>query len=216
MTHPLYEVLCDERLVAAIRAPSFEAGLKAAHAVADGGVRLLEITFTVPEATRVMRELRSRTDAIVGAGTVLTAAQAHAAIEAGARFIVAPNTSPEVAAVAREHKLLYIPGAFTTGEIIAAHAAGAHAIKVYPVGLIGPSYITVIRDPLPNIPMLAAGGINLENVVPFLKTGCVACGLGAALADSKLAAAGAYEEIKRRAQAFVARVREVPAARTLA
>jgi 2-dehydro-3-deoxyphosphogluconate aldolase/(4S)-4-hydroxy-2-oxoglutarate aldolase len=199
--------LLEERFVAVIRAATPEAALGAARAVAAGGIRHIEVTYSVPDAARVMAELRSRDDMIVGAGTVLTAAQCRAALEAGAKFIIAPNLSLEVARITREAGVMFCPGAYTTGEIIAARDAGAHVVKVYPVGVAGgPAYITVIRDPLPDIPMLAAGGTNIDNVVPFLKAGCVGCGLGASLADPKLAFAGNFAEITRRAEAFVARL----------
>lgn len=195
------------RLLAVIRAPSSAAALGAAHAVADGGIPIVEVTYSVPGAPGVMAELAGRVDLVVGAGTVLTAMQARDALAAGARFIVAPNFDPVVARIALDAGVLYVPGAYTTTEIIAARAAGAHLIKVYPVGVAGgPAYITVIRDPLPDVPMLAAGGTNLDNVVPFLEAGCVACGLGGTLADPKLAAAGGFGEITDRARAFVARV----------
>jgi 2-dehydro-3-deoxyphosphogluconate aldolase/(4S)-4-hydroxy-2-oxoglutarate aldolase len=155
-----------------------------------------------------MRELARRTDLVVGAGTVLTAKQAHDALDAGATFLVAPNLSAEVARVALAAGVAYVPGAYTTNEILAAVDAGAHLVKVYPVGVAGgPAYIRVIRDPLPGVPMLAAGGTNLDNVGPFLEAGCVACGLGAALADPALAAAGRFDEIAARARAFAERVR---------
>jgi 2-dehydro-3-deoxyphosphogluconate aldolase/(4S)-4-hydroxy-2-oxoglutarate aldolase len=196
------------QLIAAIRASTPEAALAAARAVTRGGVRLIEVTFTVPDAHRVIAELvRDGGDAVVGAGTVLTREQALRVVDAGGRFIVAPNVSGDVARVAHDHGLMYCPGAYTTGEIIAAMDAGAHVVKVYPVGVAGgPAYIRVIRDPLPNVPMLAAGGTNLENLVAFLEAGCIGIGLGAALADAKLAAAGDHAEITRRASAFVERV----------
>ena len=203
------ERLREQRLISVIRAPTASAALSAALAVAKGGIPLVEITFTVPDAPRVMADLAGRADLVVGAGTVLTAAQAAQALAAGARFIVAPNLSLEVARVALDAGVMYCPGAYTTHEILAARAAGAHVIKVYPVGVVGgPAYIQVIRDPLPDVPMLAAGGTNLENTVPFLQAGCVGVGLGAALADPALAAAGRFDEITRRARAFVERVSE--------
>ncbi len=200
-------VLREQRLVAVIRAPSPAAALGAARAVAAGGLKLLEITFTVPDAPRVMEELAPEPGVVVGAGTVLTAAQARAALAAGARFIIAPNLSREVAAEAVRAGVMYCPGAYTTTEILAAREAGAHIVKVYPVGVAGgPAYIRIIRDPLPDVPMLAAGGTNLDNVVPFLEAGCVGVGLGASLADPALAAAGRFDEITRRARAFLERV----------
>jgi 2-dehydro-3-deoxyphosphogluconate aldolase/(4S)-4-hydroxy-2-oxoglutarate aldolase len=204
--------LREQRLLAVIRAHSPEAALAAAEAVARGGITLLEITFTVPDAPRVMAALAQRSDVTVGAGTVLTGAQARAALDAGARFIIAPNLSHDVAGVALEAGVLFCPGAYTTSEILAARAAGAHVVKVYPAGVAGgPRYIEVIRDPLPDIPMLAAGGTNLDNMVPFLRAGCIGVGLGASLADPKIAAAGHLLEITHRARSFLMRLREFDA-----
>ncbi len=202
-----------QRLIAVIRAATPEQARSAALAVAAGGLTLLEVTFTVPDATRVMRELAGATDAVIGAGTVLTPDQARAAIDAGARFIVAPSLSREVAAVAHEAGVMFCPGAYTTTEILAALDAGAHVVKLYPVGVAGgPAYVQVIRDPLPHAPLLAAGGTNLENVPAFLRTGCIGAGLGASLADPRLAAAGDFDEITRRARAFAAVVADLGAA----
>ena len=208
-----FKRLRETRIISVIRSTSPAVALQSAVAVANGGVALVEITFTVPDAPRVMAELSAelsgRADIVVGAGTVLTAAQAQQALAAGARFIVAPNLSLEVARVALEAGVMFCPGAYTTNEILAALAAGAHVIKVYPVGVAGgPAYIQTIRDPLPDVPMLAAGGTNLENTVPFLRAGCVGVGLGPAIADPALAAAGRFDEITRRARTFVERVSE--------
>ncbi|MEQ1834701.1 MAG: 2-dehydro-3-deoxyphosphogluconate aldolase, partial [Candidatus Eisenbacteria bacterium] len=143
---------------------------------------------------------------VVGAGTVLTRAEAVAAVAAGAEFLIAPNISDAVAGVARESGTFYCPGAYTTNEILHAMAMGAHLVKVYPVGVAGgPDYIKIIRDPLPNVPMLAAGGTHLDNIVPFYAAGCIACGIGGAMADPALALAGRYDDIEARACAFVAR-----------
>jgi 2-dehydro-3-deoxyphosphogluconate aldolase/(4S)-4-hydroxy-2-oxoglutarate aldolase len=204
--------LRERHLIAVIRAPSADVALAAAKAVAKGGIPLLEITFTVPDAPRVMAALAATEGVVVGAGTVLTADQCRAALDAGARFIIAPNLSHEVARVALAGGAMFCPGAFTTTEIIAARDAGAHLIKIYPVGVAGgPKYIQVIRDPLPDIPMLAAGGTTLENMVPFLHAGCVGIGLGGSLADPRLAEAGQFDEITHRAKAFVHRLTEARA-----
>jgi 2-dehydro-3-deoxyphosphogluconate aldolase/(4S)-4-hydroxy-2-oxoglutarate aldolase len=200
--------LRQQRFVAVIRAITPEAALGAARAVAAGGIQLIEVTYSVPDAPGVMTALAGRDDLVVGAGTVLTAAQCRAALDAGAKFIIAPNLSLEVARITLAAGAMFCPGAYTTSEIVAAREAGAHVVKVYPVGVVGgPPYIQMIRDPFPDVPMLAAGGTNLENVVPFLRAGCVGCGLGAALADPKLAARGEFTAITRRAEAFVTRLR---------
>jgi len=203
------ETLRAQHLIGVVRAASHESALAAARAIAKGGIALVEITFTVPEAPRAMTALAGTAEAVVGAGTVLTPDQCRAALDAGARFIVAPNFSPAVARVALAGGAMYVPGAYTTNEILAARDAGAHVIKVYPVGVAGgPMYIQIIRDPLPDVPMLAAGGTTLENLVPFLLAGCIGVGLGGSLADPRLTAAGQFEEITRRARAFVQRVAE--------
>ena len=196
------------RLVSVIRAAEPAAALEAARAVIRGGIALVEITYSVPDAPSVMRQLvaEKHPDVVIGAGTVLTAREATAALEAGARFLIAPNVSQAVANAAREAGVFYCPGAYTTNEILHAMEMGAHLVKVYPVGVAGgPDYIRVIRDPLPRVPMLAAGGTNLDNIVPFYAAGCIACGIGGALADPALAAAGRFAEIESRARAFVAR-----------
>jgi 2-dehydro-3-deoxyphosphogluconate aldolase/(4S)-4-hydroxy-2-oxoglutarate aldolase len=208
--------LREQHLLAVIRSSSTAAALGAADAVAKGGISLIEVTFSVPAAPSVMAELAGREGVIVGAGTVLTVEQARDALASGAKFIVAPNFSREVAEVALAARVMYVPGAYTTTEIVAAHAAGAHVIKVYPVGVAGgPPYIQTIREPLPHIPLLAAGGTTLENMIAFLRAGCVGVGLGAALADPKLAETGKFDEITKRAKMFTHRITEARAAGTL-
>lgn len=204
----VFQAFERHRLVAVIRASETQVALEAARAVIRGGIALVEVTYSVPDAPAVMKQLASEAPhgVIVGAGTVLTAAEAHAALAAGARFLIAPNVSAGVAGVARDTNTFYCPGAYTTNEILAAVEMGAHLVKVYPVGVAGgPDYIKVIRDPLPRIPMLAAGGTNLDNITAFYAAGCVACGIGAALADPALAMAGKFGDIESRARAFVAR-----------
>lgn len=211
------ETLRTQHLIGVVRAESHDAALAAARAIARGGISLVEITFTVPEATRAMTAFAGTGEAILGAGTVLTPDQCKAALDCGARFIVAPNFSPAVAKVALAGRAMYVPGAYTTTEILAARDAGAHVIKVYPVGVAGgPAYIQIIRDPLPDVPLLAAGGTTLDNVVPFLRAGCIGVGLGGAVADPALTAAGQFDEITRRARSFVQRVSEARAAGPIA
>lgn len=196
------------KLVAVIRASRAEAALEAARAAIRGGIALVEVTYSVPEAPSVMRQLAAdaHPGVVVGAGTVLTEREARDAVSAGAKFLIAPNISDAVSGVARETGAFYCPGAYTTNEILHAMEMGAHLVKVYPVGVAGgPAYIKVIRDPLPSVPLLAAGGTNLDNIVPFYEAGCLACGIGGALADPALALAGRFGEIESRARAFVER-----------
>ncbi len=201
------DTLRKQRLISVIRAPSTEAAIGAADAVAKGGISLIEITYSVPDTIAAIRAMAGRDDVVVGVGTALTAAETENAINAGARFVVAPNFRPAVAEVALAAGVMYVPGAYTTTEMLAAHDAGAHVMKVYPVGVTGgPAYIKVVREPLRHVRMLAAGGTNLDNVVPFLAAGCIGAGLGASLADPELAMAGRFDEITQRARAFVTTV----------
>src|SRR5262249_23786044 len=195
------------RLVSVIRAADTSAALEAARAVIRGGIALVEVTYSVPDAPSVMRQLvaERHPGVVIGAGTVLTAREAALALGAGPCFLIAPDVSAAVAGAARDAGVFYCPGAYTTNEILHAMDMGAHLVKVYPVGVAGgPDYIKVIRDPLPRVPMLAAGGTNLDNILPFYAAGCIACGIGGALADPALAAAGRFAEIESRARAFAA------------
>jgi 2-dehydro-3-deoxyphosphogluconate aldolase/(4S)-4-hydroxy-2-oxoglutarate aldolase len=220
--HPIGEpaalgALREHRLISVIRAPTPETALGAAKAIAKGGIKMIEITFTVPDAPQVIQALAKEPGLVVGAGTVLTADQARAALAAGARFIIAPNVASPVAHEALAGGAFYCPGAYTTSEIIAARQLGAHVVKVYPVGVAGgPQYIRVIRDPLPDVPMLAAGGTTLENVLPFLMAGCIGVGLGGSLCDPKLAGERAWGELATRARAFMQRLEQAQASGMLA
>jgi 2-dehydro-3-deoxyphosphogluconate aldolase/(4S)-4-hydroxy-2-oxoglutarate aldolase len=209
--------LREQRVLAVIRASSPAEALGAALAIAKGGIRMIEIAFTVPDAPRVISELSRNPELMVGAGTVLDGAKAQAALAAGARFVVAPNLNAAVGAAARVAGVMYMPGAYTPSEIVAARAAGADLVKVYPVGAAGgPQYIKVIRDPLPDIPMLAAGGTTLDNMLPFLLAGCVGVGLGAALCDPNLVGGGHWSDLTTRARSFVQRLSQAQASGMLA
>src|SRR5262245_33224599 len=132
------------RLVSVIRAAETAAALEAARAAIRGGIALVEVTYSVPDAPSVMRQLvaEKHPGVVIGAGTVLTAREAAAAIEAGAKFLIAPNVSTAVANAARDAGVFYCPGAYTTNEILHAMDMGAHLVKVYPVGVAGgPDYI---------------------------------------------------------------------------
>jgi 2-dehydro-3-deoxyphosphogluconate aldolase/(4S)-4-hydroxy-2-oxoglutarate aldolase len=179
-----------------VRTPSPEEALRQARAFAAGGLELVEVTFTVPGAPRLIRELlagrRGDGPPFYGAGTVTTAARAREAIAAGAEFLVTPNVAPEVAAAAREADLFLILGALTPSEIVAAHELGADLVKVYPLPAVGgAAYLATVRQPLGDVPMLAAGGFGVEDIPVYRAAGAVAFGIGPPLV-------GAGEEETRR------------------
>ena len=173
-------------IVSVVRTSSYEEAERQASLFADSGIELVEITFTVPDATRLVRELLTRRSAggppWFGMGTVTTAERARQAVSAGAEFIVTPNVSPEVARIAREAGLFLILGALTATEVVAAHELGADIVKVYPLPPVGgPSYLSILRQPLGDIPMLAGGGFGVDDINDYARAGATAFGMGAPL-----------------------------------
>lgn len=191
-------------VVAVIRAETPDLALRAVEAVVDGGVNAVEITMTVPGAVDVIARLASELPdgAILGAGTVLTPEDAAMCIDAGATFIVSPNTNPETIAAAKARGIACMPGALTPTEVQAAWAAGADIVKLFPGNVVGPSYIKDLHGPFPDIPLMPTGGVDLNTAQSWLEAGAVALGVGGALVDRKLLSAGQFGEITSRARRF--------------
>jgi 2-dehydro-3-deoxyphosphogluconate aldolase/(4S)-4-hydroxy-2-oxoglutarate aldolase len=168
-----------------IRAANTDEALRAVEAVCAGGVPIVEITMTVPDAPRVLREIaRANSEVLVGAGTVLNAQQAEICIEAGAQFLISPGLAPEVIHTASKHGVLAIPGAFTPSEVMAALQLGADVIKIFPCGSGGgPSHIKALRGPFPHCRFIPTGGVSLKNAEEYFGAGAFALGIGGELAD---------------------------------
>jgi 2-dehydro-3-deoxyphosphogluconate aldolase/(4S)-4-hydroxy-2-oxoglutarate aldolase len=151
-------------------------------ALADAGVRLLEITLNSPGALDLIRRVVGTMGdrVLVGAGTVLTAGEAEMAISAGARFVLSPSLDNETIRITKELGAVSIPGAFTATEVLAAWRAGADIVKVFPAS-VGANYLRDLRGPLPQIPLMPTGGVNLQNIREFRAAGAVAYGIGSAL-----------------------------------
>ena len=172
-------------IVPVIRAANPAEASRAVEAVCAGGISIVEITMTVPDAPRVLREVaRANSDFLIGAGTVLSAKQAEICIDAGARFLVSPGLSPEVIHTASKHGVLAIPGAFTPTEVMAATELGVDVIKIFPCGSGGgPSHIKALRAPFPDCRFIPTGGVTLKNAEEYFAAGAFALGIGADLAD---------------------------------
>jgi 2-dehydro-3-deoxyphosphogluconate aldolase / (4S)-4-hydroxy-2-oxoglutarate aldolase len=183
-------------------------------ALADGGVRALEVTMTVPRAVELIRELAPTMPPgfILGAGTVVDAASAHAVIDAGARFIVSPVFRRAVIEACHQHDVPAMPGCFSPTEILDAHDAGADVIKVFPATMLGPQYLKDVRAPLPQVKLMPTGGVTLDNAGDWIRAGAVAVGVGSALVDTKAIDAGRFEVIAANARKVLA---SVAAARSL-
>jgi 2-dehydro-3-deoxyphosphogluconate aldolase / (4S)-4-hydroxy-2-oxoglutarate aldolase len=196
-----FEAIRVDRAVAVIRAARVADPVALAKALADAGIRAVEFTFTIPGVLQAI-EAAAASGALVGAGTVLRAAQAHDAIDAGARFVVSPACVPELAKPCREAGLPLFLGALTPTEIDAAVKAGATAVKLFPAGFGGPAYLRDLRGPFPDVAFLPSGRIDEHNARDFLEAGAVAVYAGSSLAPPDLVAAGEHAEIGRRAHAF--------------
>jgi 2-dehydro-3-deoxyphosphogluconate aldolase/(4S)-4-hydroxy-2-oxoglutarate aldolase len=177
-------------------------------AMADGGVRALEVTMTVPGAVDLIRTLApSLPDGfLLGAGTVTDAATAHAVIDAGARFVVSPVFRPDVIAACHARDVPAMPGCFSPTEILAAHECGADIVKVFPATMLGPQFLKDVRAPLPQVKLMPTGGVTLDNAGEWIRAGAVAVGLGSALLDPKAIESSRFDIIAANARRVVANV----------
>jgi 2-dehydro-3-deoxyphosphogluconate aldolase/(4S)-4-hydroxy-2-oxoglutarate aldolase len=176
--------ILKNKIVAIIRGADPADVLKIADALQSGGVRILEVTLNSPGALEVIKELtKAKNDMLIGAGTVLSAADAEASVEAGAKFIISPNVSVETIATTKKLGMVSIPGGYTATEVVKAYTSGGDIIKIFPAA--NPEYIKILRGPLSHIPMMPTGGITSENISEFKKAGAVAFGIGTSLVDVK-------------------------------
>jgi 2-dehydro-3-deoxyphosphogluconate aldolase / (4S)-4-hydroxy-2-oxoglutarate aldolase len=181
-------------------------------ALAEGGVRAIEVTMTVPGAIALIRELAATlpNGCLLGAGTVTDVDTARAVIDAGARFVVGPVFRPDVIAACHDRGVPAIPGCFSPTEILSAHECGADIVKLFPGDVLGPQFITAVRAPLPLIKLMPTGGVTLDNAGDWIRAGAAAVGVGSALVDRAAIEERRFDVITanaRRVVASVARVR---------
>ena len=180
-------------------------------AIAAGGVKVMEVTMTVPNAVAMIAEIAPTlpSDFLLGAGTVLDVAGARAVIDAGARFIVAPVFRPDVVDTCHERGVPVCPGCFSPTEILDAHDRGADIVKVFPATALGPQFIKDIRAPMPQLKLMPTGGVTLDNAGDWIRAGAVAVGVGSALLDAAAIDEGRFEVITANAKRIVASVTSV-------
>jgi 2-dehydro-3-deoxyphosphogluconate aldolase/(4S)-4-hydroxy-2-oxoglutarate aldolase len=179
---PLHPIVRDAPVVAIVRRPLVDP-IRCVENLFEAGIRLVEITMDTPGATEILASMQSGipSNALLGAGTVTDIARAEAALATGASFIVTPNLNFDVIRFARDHGLPIMPGAMTPTEIFNAAAAGADYVKVFPASTLGPAYFRELRGPFAEIPLIATGGVNLENADEFFRFGVDALGIGSSL-----------------------------------
>jgi 2-dehydro-3-deoxyphosphogluconate aldolase/(4S)-4-hydroxy-2-oxoglutarate aldolase len=188
-----------------IRTSSAEDGRFAADAIARGGIPIIEITLTMPGAIDVISDIvRSSPNLIVGAGTVLDLETARQCLDAGARFLTSPGLDLKIVEFAVKENVLVIAGAMTPTEVITAWQAGSELVKVFPCAPIGgPAYIRALRGPFPQVPMIAAGGVNQETAADFIMAGAAALGVGGRLIPKAAIEHRQPEQISELARRFL-------------
>jgi 2-dehydro-3-deoxyphosphogluconate aldolase/(4S)-4-hydroxy-2-oxoglutarate aldolase len=190
-------------IVPVIRASNVDEAKQAVEAVCAGGISIVEITMTVPNATQVIRGVIEQhgNKVLTGAGTVLTGEQAKACLDAGAEFLVSPGLSIPVLEVARSRGKLAIPGALSPTELMTAISAGAQVIKIFPCGNVGgPKYLKALRGPFPNAQLIPTGGVNATNAADYFAVGAFALGVGADLVDLSALRAGRADKVTEAAR----------------
>ena len=199
------------RVVAVLRAGEPTHLGRVAGTLVAAGVHAVEIALTTPGALAALEAFAATAPAAacLGAGTVLTAEQARAAIDAGARYLVTPAVVPEVIRVGIERSIPVLAGALTPTEILAAHRQGASMVKVFPAALGGPAYLRLVRDPLPDVPLVPTGGVQLTDAAEYLAAGAVAVGTGSQLTGDALRG-GDLDALTARAEMLVAAVATAP------
>jgi 2-dehydro-3-deoxyphosphogluconate aldolase/(4S)-4-hydroxy-2-oxoglutarate aldolase len=211
---PITPQLVDTGIVAILRADREEYLPAVTRTLAEAGIRCLELTMTTPGAVEALRRLRPQLDSgiALGMGSVTSAEQVAAVLEAGGDFLVSPGVCPEVARAAVGAGVSCYPGGFTATEILTAWDLGVSAVKLFPAATGGPRHLHDLRGPLPQIPLIPTGGIAIEQIDDYLAAGAAAVGLGGPLIGDALDG-GSLDGLRDRARAALAAVREARARR---
>lgn len=192
-------------LVAIIRATSGEQLVQVAEALYDGGIDVIEVTFTVPGVLDVISAVRKQLGKkiLLGAGTVLDPESARLALLAGAEFLVSPTVNLDVIRMCHRYDKLMMTGAYTPTEILTAWEAGADVVKVFPAEIGGPAYLKAIKGPLPQVRLMPTGGVNLQTLPNFIHAGACAVGLGSSLVEKDALEQGQFSRIRDLAKQYV-------------
>lgn len=190
-------------VIAVVRGETKEEALKASHAIVKGGMKGIELTFTVPQADEAIGELvetyQNQPEVVIGAGTVLDAITARLAIMAGARYIVSPSFDQDAAEICNLYQIPYLPGCMTITEMQIALKSGVDIIKLFPGSAYGPSIVSALKAPMPHLNIMPTGGVNLENMEDWFNAGAITVGIGGnLLAPAKTAEFDKVTEMARR------------------
>ncbi len=206
MSETTQQIIERVGLIPVLRAKSVAQGRAVVDAMVAGGVTVVEVTMTVPGAIDLIKELQKAygSKLLLGSGTVTTADQAQATIDAGAEFVVSPSLHPEVIAKTKANKKISCPGALTPTEAITAWDAGADYVKIFPCSAVGgASYLKSLLAPFPHLKLIPTGGVTLDTAASFIKAGARALGVGSDLVDLAAVDAGNAETITETARAYL-------------
>lgn len=190
-------------IVAVIRGKSHEEARGYMEACLRGGIKALELTYSIPNVVELIREYRDHEEALIGVGSVLNGKMASDAINAGAKYVVSPGYSEEVNAVCKSMNVLYLPGCMTVSEIMRAMDAGNKMIKLFPGDAFGPGFVKSIKAPIPNVDIMPTGGVSIDNLEEWFKNGVSCVGAGSSLFK------GTLEEIEVLAREFVNKIEKI-------
>ena len=204
------QIIEGSGIIAIVRFDKPDELVTVAHALADGGIKAIEFTMTIPGAIRLIEQATKELgdEIILGAGTVLDDITAREAILAGAQFIVSPNLRPTMIETCRRYNKIVIPGAYTPSEILTAWECGADYVKLFPAENGGPEYLKSIKAPLPQINIIPVGGISLENIPQYFKAGAIAVAVGSNLVDKSLISQKRFDKLSELASQYVKTVEE--------
>ena len=217
MRETIIQKVLEEKAIAIVRGASVEDCLKVADALYAGGIRFMEITFnqknpdSFKDTAAAIKGVCERYAGkmYVGAGTVTTPELVEIAANAGALYIISPDTNVDVIKKTRELGLVSMPGALTPSEVLLAHRSGADFVKLFPVGTLGTAYVKALCAPISHVKMLGVGGVNEENAAEFMKAGVVGVGVGGNLANKKWIDAGEFDKITETARKLVENIKNV-------
>ena len=190
-------------VVAVVRGKSHEEARGYMEACLKGGIKSLELTYTIPNVCELIKEYSSHAEALIGVGSVLNGKMASDAIEAGAKYVVSPGYSEEVNKVCKEMNVLYLPGCMTVSEIMKAMDAGNKMIKLFPGDVFGAKYVKAIKAPIPNVEIMPTGGVSVDNIEEWFTNGVSCVGVGSSLIK------GSLEDIENTAKAFMKKMEKI-------
>src|SRR4030043_412299 len=206
----LIETIERYQLMVAVRTKTPEKAYQAAVACIKGGIRLVEITFSVPGAVEVIRELNQKTDACIGAGTILSISDLKKALKAGARYIVSPHLDEKIVKFTKKEGAVSIPGACTPTEIYRAYKAGGDIIKLFPfVEIGGLDFLKTIRGPMPFIKYMLSGGVTMDNISQYIAADASCILVGSSIITRELVMAEDWSSITELAGSFIQKINEL-------